>query len=127
MSGGLFEKFAPLRGALQGLIGNGASPFGVPVERVLSPTEAIIGGRPTILAGTFNYLGLTFDPDCIEAAKNALDRDGTGTTGSRISSRTRHARCCVPCRCGLRRMACRSGTGPSCASSGRRTGSPSAS
>ena len=86
MSGGLFEKFAPLRGALQGLIGNGASPFGVPVERVLSPTEAIIDGRPTILAGTFNYLGLTFDSACIEAAKNALDRDGTGTTGSRIAN-----------------------------------------
>jgi 8-amino-7-oxononanoate synthase len=82
----VFEKVAPLRGALQGLIGNGASPFGVPVERVLSPTEAIIDGRPTILAGTFNYLGLTFDPACIDAAKNALDRDGTGTTGSRIAN-----------------------------------------
>jgi 8-amino-7-oxononanoate synthase len=86
MSGGLFEKFAPLRGALRGLVGNGASPFGVPVDRVLSPTEALIGGRPTILAGTFNYLGLTFDPACIQAAKDALDRDGTGTTGSRIAN-----------------------------------------
>ncbi len=86
MSGDLFEKFAPLRGALRGLVGNGASPFGVPVDQVLSPTEAIIGGRPTILAGTFNYLGLTFNPDCIAAAKNALDRDGTGTTGSRIAN-----------------------------------------
>jgi 8-amino-7-oxononanoate synthase len=86
MSGGLFEKFAPLSGALRGLVGNGASPFGVPVDRVLSPTEAIMGGRPTILAGTFNYLGLTFDPACIEAAKQALDRDGTGTTGSRIAN-----------------------------------------
>jgi len=86
MSGGLFEKFSPLRGALRGLVGNGASPFGVSVDRVLSPTEAIIGGRPTILAGTFNYLGLTFDPACVEAAKSALDRDGTGTTGSRIAN-----------------------------------------
>ncbi len=86
MSGGLFEKFVPLRGALRGLVGNGASPFGVPVDRVLSPTEAVIDGRPTILAGTFNYLGLTFDPDCIAAAKTALDRDGTGTTGSRIAN-----------------------------------------
>jgi 8-amino-7-oxononanoate synthase len=86
MSRSLFEKFSPLRGALQGLVGNGASPFGVPVDQVVSPTEAIIGGRRTILAGTFNYLGLTFDPACIEAAKNALDRDGTGTTGSRIAN-----------------------------------------
>lgn len=86
MSAGLFEKFAPLSGALRGLVGNGASPFGVPVDRVLSPTEAIIGGRPTILAGTFNYLGLTYDPACLAAAKVALDRDGTGTTGSRIAN-----------------------------------------
>ena len=86
MTKSLFQKFAPLSGALKGLVGNGASPFGVPVDRVLSPTEAIIGGRPTILAGTFNYLGLTFDPACIAAAKAALDRDGTGTTGSRIAN-----------------------------------------
>jgi 8-amino-7-oxononanoate synthase len=86
MTKSLFEKFAPLSGALRGLVGNGASPFGVPVDRVLSPTEAIIGGRPSILAGTFNYLGLTFDPACIAAAKAALDRDGTGTTGSRIAN-----------------------------------------
>lgn len=86
MSAGLFEKFAPLSGALRNLVGDGASPFGVPVDRVLSPTEAIIGGRPTILAGTFNYLGLTFDPASIAAAKDALDRDGTGTTGSRIAN-----------------------------------------
>ena len=86
MTKSLFRKFAPLSGALRGLVGNGASPFGVPVDRVLSPTEAIIGGRPTILAGTFNYLGLTFDPACIAAAKAALDRDGTGTTGSRIAN-----------------------------------------
>jgi 8-amino-7-oxononanoate synthase len=86
MTKSLFQKFTPLSGALRGLVGNGASPFGVPVERVLSPTEAIIAGRPTILAGTFNYLGLTFDPACIAAAKAALDRDGTGTTGSRIAN-----------------------------------------
>ena len=86
MTKSLFRKFAPLSGALRGLVGNGASPFGVPVDRGLSPTEAIIGGRPTILAGTFNYLGLTFDPACIAAAKAALDRDGTGTTGSRIAN-----------------------------------------
>ncbi|HSD34082.1 MAG TPA: aminotransferase class I/II-fold pyridoxal phosphate-dependent enzyme [Alphaproteobacteria bacterium] len=86
MTKSLFQKFAPLSGALKGLVGNRASPFGVPVDRVLSPTEAIIGGRPTILAGTFNYLGLTFDPACIAAAKAALDRDGTGTTGSRIAN-----------------------------------------
>ncbi|HET6220648.1 MAG TPA: aminotransferase class I/II-fold pyridoxal phosphate-dependent enzyme, partial [Dongiaceae bacterium] len=64
----------------------GADPFGVSMEKVLSPTEAIVEGRPTILVGTNNYLGLTFDPACIDAAVNAVETLGTGTTGSRIAN-----------------------------------------
>jgi 8-amino-7-oxononanoate synthase len=41
-----------------------------------------------ILAGTNNYLGLTFDPECIEAAQRALAEQGTGTTGSRMANGT---------------------------------------
>ena len=64
----------------------GANAVGVTNERLLSPTRAIIDGRETILAGTNNYMGITFDPDCIQAGKDALDRFGTGTTGSRIAN-----------------------------------------
>ncbi|KAB2961749.1 MAG: aminotransferase class I/II-fold pyridoxal phosphate-dependent enzyme [Candidatus Methylomirabilis oxygeniifera] len=39
-----------------------------------------------ILAGTNNYLGLTFDPECIEAAVQAVREQGTGTTGSRMAN-----------------------------------------
>jgi 8-amino-7-oxononanoate synthase len=39
-----------------------------------------------ILAGTNNYLGLTFDPDCIKAASMAVQEQGTGTTGSRMAN-----------------------------------------
>ena len=56
------------------------------MERVLSPTEAIINGRETLLVGTNNYLGLTFDPSCMEAAIEAIRAEGTGTTGSRIAN-----------------------------------------
>ena len=56
------------------------------MERVLSPTEAIIEGRNTILVGTNNYLGLTFDDASVGAAVDALRRYGTGTTGSRIAN-----------------------------------------
>jgi len=66
----------------------GSDPLGVILERVISPTEAIINGRPTILAGTNNYLGLTCAPECIEAAVQALRLEGTGTTGSRIANGT---------------------------------------
>jgi 8-amino-7-oxononanoate synthase len=58
------------------------------MERVISPTEAIINGSRVILAGTNNYLGLTFDPKSIEAAATAVKEQGTGTTGSRMANGT---------------------------------------
>jgi 8-amino-7-oxononanoate synthase len=64
----------------------GVDAIGVTNEKMLSPTRAIIEGRETILAGTNNYMGITFDPDCIAAGKKALDEFGTGTTGSRIAN-----------------------------------------
>lgn len=84
----LFDKFAPLSGVRDNLLGSGADPFGVCMERVLSAGEALIDGRRTILAGTNNYLGLTFDPQAVEAAITALRAEGTGTTGSRIANGT---------------------------------------
>jgi 8-amino-7-oxononanoate synthase len=64
----------------------GIDPFGVQIDQIISPTEGVIDGRPTILAGTNNYLGMTFDPDCIAAARSALESSGTGTTGSRMAN-----------------------------------------
>jgi 8-amino-7-oxononanoate synthase len=64
----------------------GVDAIGVTNDRMISPTRAIIEGRETILAGTNNYMGITFDPDCIAAGKKALDEFGTGTTGSRIAN-----------------------------------------
>ena len=63
-----------------------ADPFSVRFDAVLSPTEGIIEGRRTILLGTNNYLGLTFDPECVEASVAAVRERGTGTTGSRIAN-----------------------------------------
>lgn len=83
---GLFDRFENLRQAHTQLISCGADPFAVKMDRVLSPTEAIIEGRRTILCGTNNYLGLTFDPACVEAAIEATETEGTGTTGSRVAN-----------------------------------------
>src|SRR3546814_1035576 len=63
-------------------------PFSLVMEKVNSPTEAIISGKPTILLGTYNYMGMTFDPDVIAAGKKALDEFGSGTTGSRVLNGT---------------------------------------
>jgi 7-keto-8-aminopelargonate synthetase-like enzyme len=63
-------------------------PFNLVMEQVLSPTRAICNGRDTILLGTYNYMGMTFDPDVIEAGKRAMEDFGAGTTGSRVLNGT---------------------------------------
>ncbi len=69
----LFAKFDPLIAERQALLDTGVKdPFGVVMDRVLSPTRAVIRGKETILLGTYNYMGMTFDPDVIEAGKQAL-------------------------------------------------------
>jgi 8-amino-7-oxononanoate synthase len=84
----LLSKFDEMAARRDALAETGVQPFNVVVEQVISATEAIVNGRPTILAGTNNYLGLTFDPDCLAAARDALAAEGTGTTGSRMANGT---------------------------------------
>jgi 8-amino-7-oxononanoate synthase len=82
----LLKKFRQLADARTSLARVSEDPFRVTIERLVSPTEAIVNGRSVILAGTNNYLGLTFDPQCIEAAVDATREQGTGTTGSRMAN-----------------------------------------
>lgn len=84
----LFEKFEKTAALYDQLSDAGMNPFTVVMEEVLGPTRAIIRGKETVLAGTHNYLGQTFEPRAIAAAKEALDREGTGTTGSRFANGT---------------------------------------
>ena len=83
---GLFTKFEALAEGRAELGALGIDPFAVQIEKIISPTEGIIHGRHTILAGTNNYLGLTFNPECIASARLALEHEGTGTTGSRMAN-----------------------------------------
>ena len=85
----LFSKFDPLIQQREALLARGVEdPFSLVMEKVLSPTRAVCNGRDTILLGTYNYMGMTFDPDVIEAGKQALDDFGSGTTGSRVLNGT---------------------------------------
>jgi 8-amino-7-oxononanoate synthase len=85
----VLENLRALAETRRALLDEGAlTPFGTVVEKMLSATEAILDGRRTILAGSNNYLGLTFDPRCIDAACAALHDEGTGTTGSRMANGT---------------------------------------
>ncbi|PHZ83828.1 serine palmitoyltransferase [Paremcibacter congregatus] len=84
----LFDKFDSILNDFNSLPDGGANPFTVSMEKVLSPTTAIINGQETILAGTNNYMGMTFNEECMTAAKNAVTELGTGTTGSRVLNGT---------------------------------------
>ncbi|HEX8527004.1 serine palmitoyltransferase [Allosphingosinicella sp.] len=85
----LFSKFDPLIAERQALLDTGVrDPFSLVMEKVLSPTLAIVQGKETILLGTYNYMGMTFDPDVVAAGKQALDDFGSGTTGSRVLNGT---------------------------------------
>ncbi len=82
----LLEKLDAAAAARKALLPNGVGAFGIPIEEVYSATEARIGHRRVLLLGTNNYLGLTFAPECLEAAHEAIDEEGTGTTGSRMAN-----------------------------------------
>ncbi|WJY19435.1 aminotransferase class I/II-fold pyridoxal phosphate-dependent enzyme [Alteriqipengyuania flavescens] len=85
----LFSKFDPIIAQRRALLDSGLEdPFSLVMEKVLSPTRAICNGRDTILLGTYNYMGMTFDPQVIEAGEQALRDFGSGTTGSRVLNGT---------------------------------------
>src|SRR3954452_23420635 len=68
---------------------DGASvPGQTTIDRVLSPGEVLVAGRPTLMFGSNNYLGLTLHPDVTDAACRAALEYGTGTTGSRSANGT---------------------------------------
>lgn len=82
----LLDKFTVAQQLKAGLASIGQDPTTVVFDSVNSATEGVFEGRRTILAGTNNYLGLTFDPECINAGVSAMQSQGTGTTGSRMAN-----------------------------------------
>src|SRR3954454_20922693 len=85
----LFSKFDPLIEQREALLETGLTdPFNLVMEKVESPTVAICNGKRTILLGTYNYMGMTFDEEVIAAGKKALDEYGSGTTRSRVLNGT---------------------------------------
>lgn len=85
----LFSKFDPLIEQRAALLATGITdPFSLVMDEVLSPTRAICNGRDTILLGTYNYMGMTFDDEVIAAGQQAMAKFGAGTTGSRVLNGT---------------------------------------
>jgi len=86
----LFDKFRPLAEARAGLGSHGVAPIATPIDDIASAAEGTIDGRPVVLAGTNNYLGLTLESGVVDAATEALRHYGTGTTGSRMANGSYH-------------------------------------
>jgi len=82
----LLDKFESAAAIREQLSAGGHDPTQVVIDRIISPTEGMVEGRHTILAGTNNYLGMTFDSACVAAGRKAIEEQGTGTTGSRMAN-----------------------------------------
>jgi 8-amino-7-oxononanoate synthase len=84
----IFAKFEKVGQRAEAVMSLGKLPFGMTFDEILSPTRALVDGREVILAGTNNYLGLTFSEPVKSAAVDAIVRQGTATTGSRLANGT---------------------------------------
>ncbi len=83
----LLDKFEPLRRLEADLAQRSEVPaVATPMDEIHSAREATVQGRRLLLAGSNNYLGLTFDDECRAAAIAAVEQYGTGSTGSRMAS-----------------------------------------
>ena len=67
----------------QKLISAGLYPYFRVIESD-QDTEVMINGKKVLMFGSNSYLGLTCHPKVKEAAKNAIDKYGTGCAGSRF-------------------------------------------
>jgi len=65
----------------------GLYPYFKPISRS-EDTVVVIEGKERIMMGSNNYLGLTHHPDVLAAARAALERYGSGCTGSRFLNGT---------------------------------------
>ena len=82
----LLDRHRGYRDAYDAIRAVGADPFDIRFDEMLSPTEGRRDGKRVVILGANNYLGLTFDPECVESSVAAVRAWGTGTTGSRIAN-----------------------------------------
>lgn len=78
----LFHKCRAYQDA-KTLKSSGLYPFFKPIEKSVG-SSVVTHGKKRVMVGSNNYLGLTHDPRVMKAAKDAIDRFGTGCTGSRF-------------------------------------------
>src|SRR5437016_11638011 len=83
----LFEKCRSFLPKAREVQASGLHAWYKPISRS-EDTVVVIEGKERIMMGSNNYLGLTHHPEVLGAAKAALDRYGSGCTGSRLLNGT---------------------------------------
>src|SRR6266576_5035622 len=83
----LFEKCRNFLPKAREVQASGLHAWYKPISRS-EDTVVVIEGKERIMMGSNNYLGLTHHPEVLAAAKAALDRYGSGCTGSRLLNGT---------------------------------------
>src|SRR6202163_3484466 len=84
----LLDKLRAVAERCARLADGAATPGLTVIDRVLGPCEVVVQGRPTLMFGSNNYLGLTLHPEVVAAGQRALQDFGAGTTGSRTANGT---------------------------------------
>jgi 8-amino-7-oxononanoate synthase len=84
----LLDKLRAVERRRDKFVARSAMPGSTVIDRVLGPCEVVVHGRPTLMFGSNNYLGLTLHPDVVAAAQRAAAEYGAGTTGSRTANGT---------------------------------------
>ncbi|WP_246945038.1 aminotransferase class I/II-fold pyridoxal phosphate-dependent enzyme [Bacillus pinisoli] len=83
----LFDKCQEVTRKSTELMDSGLYPYFKRIEGNDGPVVQM-EGRPVIMAGSNNYLGLSADPRVKEAAKHAISKYGTTNSGSRFMNGT---------------------------------------
>ncbi|MCQ2390249.1 MAG: aminotransferase class I/II-fold pyridoxal phosphate-dependent enzyme [Kiritimatiellae bacterium] len=83
----LFSKFDSTLARADRLISAGIVPYFRELQS-RQDVEVIMEGKRRIMLGSNNYLGLTICPEVIEAGVKALEKYGTGCSGSRLLNGT---------------------------------------
>jgi 8-amino-7-oxononanoate synthase len=82
----IFEKCFTFKDAKE-VMEKGIYPYFIPIEESRG-TRVVMQGKELIMAGSNNYLGLSWDPRVKEAAHKAIDAWGTSCSGSRFLNGT---------------------------------------
>ena len=82
----LFEKCSRFDRANQ-LKRSGLYPYFLEISENHTE-EVIVDGRPMVMIGSNNYLGLTHHPHVTKSAIEAVEKYGSGCTGSRFLNGT---------------------------------------